>query len=128
MPVEDNGFLYMESPDHKRSAFLHASWTEWKNLFDFEIFCRQAKIEIWGLGGSYRTEELRVYRMKPEMGPPEIETTPFPGTDTSWQAEFDAFVKEINGQRTDLASAQDALRALEIVQAAYAAREKVGAR
>jgi predicted dehydrogenase len=119
MHVEDNGFLYLESPDQKRSAFLHASWTEWKNLFDFELFTRNAKIEVFGLGKSYGTEELRIYRMKPEMGPPDMETIPFPGEDRSWQDEFEAFLAEIKGEKTDLATADDALRALEIVTRAY---------
>ena len=34
-------------------AQLHASWTEWKNLFSFEVFGRIGKLEITGLGGSY---------------------------------------------------------------------------
>ena len=36
MPVEDNGFLLLETA-RGQVAFLHASWTEWKNLFSFEI-------------------------------------------------------------------------------------------
>ena len=63
----------------RRSAFLQASCTEWKNLFDFEIFGKTGKLEIWGLGRSYGTEELRYYRMKPEMGPPETRPS-FPET------------------------------------------------
>lgn len=119
MPVEDNGFLYLKSPDQQRSCFLHASCSEWKNLFDFEIFGRTAKLQIWGLGRSYGTEELRVYKMKPEMGPPEFQAESFPGEDLSWQLEYEAFLKEINGQRTDLGTIHDALRAVEIVHAAY---------
>ncbi len=117
--VEDNGFLLLESPDHSRSAFLHASCTEWKNLFDFEIFGKTGKLEISGLGRSYGVEELKYYRMKPEMGPPDFETTSFPGVDESWQAEFDAFLKEINGQQTDIATGFDALRAMEIIHGVY---------
>jgi predicted dehydrogenase len=119
MPVEDNGFLLLSSPDEKRLAFLHASCTEWKNLFDFEIFCRNAKIEIWGLGRSYGVEELRVYRMKPEMGPPDLEVTQFPEDDRSWQAEFDAMLAKIEGRPSAIATLEDAARTLDIVQATY---------
>lgn len=119
MPVEDNGFLYLKSPDGKSSAFLHASCTEWKNLFDFEIFCKTGKIQIWGLGRSYGTEELRVFKMKPEMGPPEITTESFPGEDHSWQLEFNAFLKEIAGEKTYIGTIEDALKAVEIVHGAY---------
>ncbi len=117
--VEDNGFLYLESPDKKRNAFLHASCTEWKNLFDFEIFFKNAKAEIWGLGRSYGEEELRIYRMKPEMGPPDVEIIRYPGVDNSWALEFDAFLKERRGLRTPLGRSGDALKAVTIVHQAY---------
>ncbi|HYV43798.1 MAG TPA: Gfo/Idh/MocA family oxidoreductase [Myxococcaceae bacterium] len=119
MKVEDNGFLLLRSPHRGHRAWLHASCTEWKNLFDFEIFCRTAKLQVFGLGRSYGTEELRVYRMKPEMGPPDVEVTPFPGEDASWQAEWDAFLAELSGRSTPIARAQDALRAVELVHELY---------
>lgn len=120
MPVEDNGFLYLESPDRRRAAFLHASCTEWKNLFDFEIFGKTGKLQVWGLGRSYGEEELRWYRMKPEMGPPDVDVYRFPGEDPSWQQEFDAFLQEIQGgAKTDLGTLDDAWRAMAIVQEVY---------
>ena len=51
MPVDDNGFLLLRTPSDQ-CAFLHASCTEWKNLFSFEIYGRNAKLHIEGLGGS----------------------------------------------------------------------------
>ena len=33
-------------------AWLHATWTEWKNMFSFEIYGRDGKLAIDGLGGS----------------------------------------------------------------------------
>lgn len=119
MPVEDNGFLCLRSPDKKRAAWLHASCTEWKNLFDFEIFCKFAKIEISGLGRSYGTEELRVFQMKPEMGPPDLTTETFVGEDLSWNNEWEAFTQETEGIDTPIAKIQDARRAVEIVHQAY---------
>ena len=119
MKVEDNGFLFLESPDRTRSAFLHASCTEWKNLFDFEIFGKTGKLEISGLGRSYGTEELRYYRMKPEMGPPDLKIYAFPEEDLSWKSEFDAFMMEIEGHPTDIADIHDALRSLQIVSQTY---------
>lgn len=120
MPVEDNGFLLLHSTTGAHRAWLHASCTEWKNLFDFEIFARTGKIQVWGLGRSYGTEELRVYRMKPQMGPPETEVVQFPGEDRSWQAEWDAFLAEIaGGTPTPIARVQDALRAVELVHELY---------
>lgn len=119
MPVEDNGFLCLKSNQGNATAWLHASCTEWKNLFDFEIFTRSAKLQIFGLGGSYGPEELRIYRMKPEMGSPDLETRSYPQSDTSWSTEFKAFVNEIKGERTDIATIQDAYKAVQIVEKTY---------
>jgi len=33
----------------RRIAWLHASWTEWRNLFSFEIYGRGGKLQIEGL-------------------------------------------------------------------------------
>ena len=54
-----------------QTAWLHVSCTEWKNLFSFEIYGRDTKLHIEGLGGSYGVEKLFHYQMKPEMGVPE---------------------------------------------------------
>ena len=83
-------------------AFLHASWTEWKNLFSFEIAGRVGKLEISGLGGSYGTERLTFYQMSPEMGPPETLAWEYPMADDSWEAEFAAFLEDIRlGRQPD---------------------------
>ena len=52
MPVEDNCFLLLRTREGK-VAQLHASWSEWKNLFSLEIYGRSGKLEVSGLGGSY---------------------------------------------------------------------------
>ena len=46
--VEDNVFLTLSTPDGQ-IAWLHATWTEWKNLFSLEIYGRDGKLEINGL-------------------------------------------------------------------------------
>ena len=68
MPVDDNCFMNLRTKTNK-TAFLHVSCTEWKNLFSFEIYGKNGKIEINGLGGSYGTEKVTLYKMLPEMGP-----------------------------------------------------------
>jgi len=119
MPVEDNGFLYLRTAAGQ-SAWLHASWTEWKNLFSFEVFGRDGKLQIDGLGGSYGPERLTYYKMKPELGPPEVEVFDYPGEDRSWGAELLDLRLAIAERREPEGTLQDARKALAIVEAAYA--------
>ena len=93
------GFLLLRTAAH-RTPFLHVSCTEWKNMFSFEIYGRDGKIQIDGLGGSYGPERLAFYRMLPQMGPPETTIWEYPGADTSWAMELDAFAAVVGGQRT----------------------------
>jgi predicted dehydrogenase len=118
MPVEDNGFLLLETATGQ-IAFLHASWTEWKNLFSFEIAGRDGKLEISGLGGSYGVERLTWYRMSPAMGPPETCAWEYPMTDDSWQMECAAFVEDIQLGRQPQPGLEDARAALRIVEQIY---------
>jgi predicted dehydrogenase len=120
MQVEDNGFLLLKTAT-QQTAFLHASCTEWKNLFSFEIFGRQGKLDITGLGGSYGTERLSYYRMLPQMGPPETTIWEYPMADTSWGAEFAEFVEDIRLGRQPAASLQDAQAALRVIEQIYEA-------
>jgi predicted dehydrogenase len=118
MPVEDNAFLLLRTPGGK-VASLHATWTEWKNLFSFEIYGRHAKLEISGLGGSYGPERLALYRMLPEMGPPETTIWEYPMADDSWQQEVAEFVEDIRLNRQPSPGLPDAEAALEIVETIY---------
>ena len=118
MPVEDNAFLLLRTAGGQ-VASLHATWTEWKNLFSFEIYGRGAKLEISGLGGSYGTERLAFYRMLPEMGPPETTIWEYPAADDSWQAEIAEFVEDIRLKRQPAPGLADAEAAWEIVETVY---------
>ena len=118
MPVEDNAFLLLRTAAGK-VASLHATWTEWKNLFSFEIYGRNAKLEISGLGGSYGTERLAFYRMLPEMGPPETTIWEYPAADDSWQAEVAEFVEDIRFERQPSPGLAEAEAAWAIVEAVY---------
>ncbi len=119
MPVDDNAFLQLRTAGGQ-VAWLHASCTEWKNLFSFEVFCRDGKFQIDGLGGSYGLERLTFYRMRPEMGPPETTSWEYPGPDESWRAEIDQFVSCITTGRAPLGSLEDAKAALAVMDHIYA--------
>ena len=125
MPVEDNGFMTLTTA-MGQVAFLHASCTEWKNHFSFEIFGREGKLGIEGLGGSYGVERLAYYRMLPEMGPPETTIWEYPGPDRSWEDEWAEFATDIRLGRAPLVGLEDARAALEIVGGIYASAANLG--
>jgi predicted dehydrogenase len=93
MSVEDNAFVALKSPHS--FAWIHASWTEWKNKFSFEVFFKNIKYDISGLGGSYGKEVLTQYTMSEKMGIPKIDTYQFSDTDNSWHIETNLFLENI---------------------------------
>jgi predicted dehydrogenase len=115
MPVDDNAFLIMRTA-REQTAFLHVSCTEWKNLFSFEVYGRDAKLQIDGLGGSYGVERLTFYRMLPDMGPPETVIWEYPQGDRSWALEFEEFLRDICLGRPPSAGLPDARAALAVVE------------
>jgi predicted dehydrogenase len=118
MPVEDNGFLWLRTAAGQ-VAWLHASCTEWKNLFSFEVFGRHGKLQVDGLGGSYGVERLAFYKMRPHLGPPETTIWEYPGEDTSWRAEFANLATCIAEGRAPAGTLEDALAALMVVGQVY---------
>jgi len=118
MPVDDNAFLTLRTR-RQQTAFLHVSCTEWKNLFSLEIYGRHAKLHVEGLGGSYGPERLTLYRMLPEMGPPETTMWEYVRGDESWALEFAEFLEDIRIGRDPAAGLADARAALAIVEAVY---------
>jgi predicted dehydrogenase len=124
VPVEDNAALILGESQSRVLpwAMLHVSWTEWKNLFSLEIYCRTAKLQVDGLAGSYGPQRLRVYRMRPELGPPDLEEVLYAEEDCSWTAEWDHFASAIASEDAGglLGDLRSARYAWEQVQAAYA--------
>jgi predicted dehydrogenase len=121
MAVDDNAFMLLRTAND-RAAFLHVSCTEWKNLFSLEIYGTRAKLQIDGLGGSYGVERLTLYKMLPEMGPPETTSWEYPGGDRSWELEFVEFVDDIRLGRAPAAGLADARAALAVVEEVYRQR------
>jgi predicted dehydrogenase len=118
MPVDDNAFLLLKTAQ-KQVAFLHASCTEWKNTFSFELYGRDGKLQIDGLGGSYGVERLAYYKMLPEMGPPETTIREYPTADNSWEVEMAEFLEDIRLGRQPAAGLKDAVAAMDIVDRIY---------
>ena len=118
MKVDDNAFLSLRTASGQ-TAWLHASCTEWKNMFSLELYGRDAKLSLEGLGGSYGPEKLTYYKMLPQMGPPETTVFEFPGADDSWAVETRAFVDDIRLGREPSPGLTEGIRTLEIVEAIY---------
>jgi predicted dehydrogenase len=118
MKVDDNAFLSLRTPAGQ-TAWLHVSCTEWKNLFSLEIYGRNGKLALDGLGGSYGPERLAFYRMLPEMGPPETTIWEYVRGDDSWAAETRAFFDDIRLDRVPVPGLAEGIRTLEIVETIY---------
>jgi predicted dehydrogenase len=116
--VEDNAYIALR-PECGGFAWLHASWTEWKNTFSFEVALERAKIDISGLGGSYGPEKLTLFKMQPEMGPPPSDEWIWHEVDTSWAEELNDVVKALEGKDSLVATLDDAIAVHEIIRKAY---------
>jgi predicted dehydrogenase len=124
-PVDDNAVLLLGNPGGVGStepfALLHVSWTEWKNTFSLEIACHDAKLTVDGLVRSYGPQTLRIYKMRPELGPPDLEEVSYPDQDDSWNREWQHFSQAIvrgdgSALLGDLASARYAWSCVEQAQ------------
>jgi predicted dehydrogenase len=119
MPVEDNAFISLRNAAGQ-TAWLHASCTEWKNLFSLEIYGRDAKLHWEGLGGSYGMERLTFYKMLPQMGPPETVIYEYPRGDESWKIEMAEFMEDVRLDRIPVPGLKEARAALAVVEALHA--------
>lgn len=118
MPVDDNGFMLLKTPK-QQVAFLHASCTEWRNLFSMEIYGKEGKLDMTGLGGSYGLEKLTHYKLLQQMGPPETTTWEYPMADNSWAVEIAEFYDDIKLNREPSSGLNDAYQALKIIDSIY---------
>jgi predicted dehydrogenase len=118
IPVEDNAFLDLRTTDN-RTAWLHSSYTDWENVFSFEIGFRDTRLDIEGIGRNYGFRRLCCHRSPPRWGPPITTTFDFPGEDPSWKAEITDFREDIVYQRVPVPGLKEGIRALEIIERIY---------
>lgn len=118
--VEDNAFVLLRTAAGQ-VASLHASWTQWRNLFSLELCGSEGYLMAEGLGGSYGTERLTIGRRAEDFGPPSEQVVEFNGSDSSWADEWEAFVQAVRKGTSPAATGRDALAALRLAEAAYRA-------
>ncbi len=119
MPVEDNAFALFRTA-RGQIASVHASLTQWKNLFSLEVYGKDGYVNVEGLGGGYGNE--RAILGKRDFSKPFTEeVVEYRGADRSWQDEWQEFVNAIKDNREPLGNGQDGLEALRLVHAIYEA-------
>lgn len=116
--LEDAAFFQLRN-EKNQIADLSVTCIEWKNIFCLEIMLERAKIQVDGLGGSYGKEKLILYKMRPEMGPPDVLKFDFKEGDNSWQDENNLFFKKILQKDYDDTSIKNALYVMTIIQKLY---------
>ncbi len=121
-PLEDNAFVLMRTKTGK-TASIHSSLTQWKNMFSFEVTGTEGYLIAEGLGGSYGNERL-IYGKKDYFKPFTEEIIEFRGDDRSWLEEWREFTASIKESREPLGNGFDGLMAIKLVNAAYESEHK----
>lgn len=117
-PLEDNAYALLRTADG-RVAALHTSWTQWRNLFRFEVIGRDGYLLVNGLGGSYGVETL-THGVRDAIPPTET-TTEFPEPDPSWVAEWAELRAALAEGRQPLGNGDDGYEATRLIEAIYRA-------
>ncbi len=121
--LDDNGMAIFRSKQGA-TAMMHASLTQWKNLFSFEVFGSDGYVQVEGLGGSYGIEKC-IFGKRDFNGPFKDTVTEFRGGDISWLEEWKEFASAVLEGREPLGNGRDGLAALRIANAVYES-EKTG--
>jgi predicted dehydrogenase len=115
-PAEDNVFVLLRAGGNV-VAQLHASWTNWKNTFSFEIFGEGGYLQATGLGGSYGPERLCCGLRQRPGDVPEEQWLEFPDPDDSLESEWEEFLDAIVQGREPSSNGHEAYRTLQLVEA-----------
>jgi predicted dehydrogenase len=121
--VKDNCFCLFETAAGQL-AQLHASWTQWKNVLEIEIFGRDGYLRLEGRDGHYGPQRLTWGKRKPTHGRPAEEVFTFEETESSWDREWCEFFELIRDGSGSLNVARQGLETQQLIEAAYrSARE-----
>jgi predicted dehydrogenase len=118
-PLEDNAFVLLKMAGGALAS-LHASWTQWRNRFCFELYGTEGFLRVDGLGGSYGEETLTVGRRRRGGSVPDEELHRFPASTEPWRADWNDFLEALEHSRPPAASAQDAVAVMALVSQIYA--------
>lgn len=117
--VEDNGFAIFKTA-FGQVALMHVSWTNWRNIFSFEIYGQEGYVIVDGLGGTYGVQTLTVgEKAPPDKWPPKESITRYEHPEVCWKNEWNDFTSSIRDGRDPLASGKESIKAMEMIQAVY---------
>lgn len=116
-PLEDNAFCLLRTRVGQ-IASIHVSWTQWKNLFSFEVFGHDGYVVAEGLGGGYGVEKA-IIGQRDFSKPFEEQVIEFRGEDRSWDKEWQEFMSAIRENREPIANGADGLQAVKLAHAIY---------
>ena len=114
--VEDNAFFQLKS--NNIIVQCHVSWTNWKNIFSYEIYFQNGYIIIEGLGGSYGTETLEIGIRNMDGGKPDIKKYQYK-KDDSWKLEWENFKNAIEQNTPLYGTGVDGFKANQIIDSIY---------
>jgi predicted dehydrogenase len=122
IPVEDHASLILKLPGGA-VASLFLSLSSWRSRMELTIETESAQILVRGRGRFYGSQRLTIAKKWPWLQPQQARETEYDYgiEDTSLQNETDEFIAIVSGAKTDggLASAEDGLRAMQIVDDCY---------
>lgn len=121
-PLEDSAFALMRFGSGAIAQF-HTTWTQWKNLFSFEVFGKKGSLVVEGLGRSYGPETLTVSLRKPQGGAPLQEKTTYDEEDISWAAEWADFVRAIDTDAPYYGAPAEGVAVMKMLDGIYRAAE-----
>ena len=117
-PAEDNAFALLRTAGGC-VAQLHASWTQWKNIFTFEVCGETGSLTVQGLGGNYGREKLCFASRRAAGMPPVEQWFEFPEKDRSLELEWRDFLQCIARGQDPPSSAREAWQTLQLVHSIY---------
>ncbi|HZR55256.1 MAG TPA: Gfo/Idh/MocA family oxidoreductase [Terriglobales bacterium] len=125
-PLEDNVFALLQA-ESGCIASLHASWTNWKNTFVFELSGENGYLKVSGLGGHYGVERL-CYGRRNALGTlPDEKWFDFPAPDQSLEWEWQDFISCVREGRSPQSDGRSAWKTLQLAEAIYEAASAQGA-
>lgn len=115
--VDDNAFGILRN--EKVTFQFHASTTNWKNIFSFEVFGSKGYLQIEGKGGSYGTERLIVGRRRVQFGVPIVKEYAFTANDLSWNREWINFADSVVGKAEVCGGTMDGVYSNAVIETIY---------